>query len=197
MPDHPERQSAFKQLLTAADGEHAAGGDLTSLLILPQPDDTIVQIIARKGQEKRLSQRLSSMVGERFPDRPLAAAIVNETVLAAIAPGEFLAFCQTNDGRELMSTLSQTVGDTASLFDQSHGYGVIRITGRHAYRLLAKGCALDLGPLAFPAPSASRTMIEKIPSVVVKLDEAPTLLVAVVRSFCESFEDWLRDAVKG
>jgi sarcosine oxidase subunit gamma len=196
VPNHPERQFAFKQLLTAADGELATDGDQSSLLIQPQPDCAIVQIIARKGQEERLAQRLSSMVGERFPAHPLAAVIANELVLAAVAPGEFMAFRQADDEPELIVELSAATGDAASNFDQSHGYGVFRVAGRHVYELLAKGSALDLNPLAFAAASASRTTIEGIPSIVVKLDETPTLLVAVTRSFARSFEDWLRDAVK-
>ena len=186
MPEPVERRGPFRNLPTAK------GIDLHAL-----PNCGVFQLIARKDQEKPLAECLRTLTGGALPDRPLAAVAANELIVCALAPRDFWVLSTTADHLKLYAKLMETAGDTASIFDHSHGYAVIQFSGRHAYDVLAKGSVLDLSAHAFPACSASRTMVEKIPALVIKLDAQPTFLIATARSYAESFTDWLNDAVKG
>ena len=153
----------------------------------------MVQIVARRGQGAALRQALAAALGMGMPERPLAAVTGQGITLCAVGPAEIWALGESLDGTALHARLSEAVGDTAALFDQSHGRVLFRLSGPHAADILAKGCPIDFDDRALPAPGACHTVLAHIPVLVVKR-ETHLFDVAVARSYMESFAHWLDEA---
>lgn len=154
----------------------------------------MVQIVARRGQGAALRQALAPALGIDAPDRPLAAVTAEGITLCAVGPAEIWALGEAQDEAALHAKLLAAVGDTASLFDQTHGRVLFRLSGRHAADVLAKGCPIDVDDRVLPAPSACHTVLAHIPVLLVKR-ETHLFDVAVARSYTESFVHWLHEAV--
>jgi methylglutamate dehydrogenase subunit D len=68
---------------------------------------------------------------------------------------------------------------------------VLRLSGRALSETLAKGVQIDLAPAAFPTGSVAVTSIAHIGATLWKVDDRPTIDVAVARSLSNSFLHWL------
>ena len=120
---------------------------------------------------------------------------LSRTVLVcATGPLEYWVFSETHSAQALERRLADELGDTASLFDQSHARFVVRISGDDATRLLAKGTPLDLEAGALPAHGASHSMIEHIPALVARCAIPVYYELSVPRSYAGSYVAWLAEA---
>jgi heterotetrameric sarcosine oxidase gamma subunit len=90
-----------------------------------------------------------------------------------------------------VDSLSRKLEGLASVVDQSDAYGVLRLSGPSILEVLAKGVAIDLSAPAFPAGSVAATVVAHIGVTLWKVDETPTIHVAVARSYAGSFLHWL------
>lgn len=79
----------------------------------------------------------------------------------------------------------------ASVVDQSHAFGVLRLSGPAALATLEKGVQIDLAPDTFPVGHAAVTSIVHVGVTLWKVDDSPTFDIAVTRSFAGSFCHWL------
>lgn len=82
----------------------------------------------------------------------------------------------------------------AVALDLSHGWSRIVISGRHSADLLAKGCALDLHPRAFPAGACAVTGLAGFRIIIVRGPEIRQFDLFVGRSHMSSLREWLMDA---
>jgi len=105
-------------------------------------------------------------------------------------------FSAQHNASELEKQFAEALGDTASLFDQTHGRFVVRISGDDATRLLAKGTSLDLDEGAFPAQGASHTTIEHLPALVVRRANPACFELSVPRSYAGSLLTWFTVAAE-
>jgi sarcosine oxidase subunit gamma len=84
-------------------------------------------------------------------------------------------------------------GVHATLNDVSGGLVALRIGGKDAAALLAKGCTLDLHPKVFKPGQCAQSGIAKAGILLAKVDDE-TFDVYVRRSFAEYLALWLQRA---
>ncbi len=188
-------QSALDHLLKP--GQYPRTGGESSLVIQERPNVTQLQVIARKNQGASLARQLSALLGVGKALAPLEGAEADGVHVYATGPMEYWVFSETHGAQALERRLSDELGDTASLFDQSHARFVVRLSGDGATGLLAKGTPLDLDAGAFPAQWASHTMIEHIPALVARRALPVCYDLSVPHSYAGSFLAWLAEAALG
>ena len=171
-----------------------AGGGVVDLVIQEYPNVTQLQVIARKDQSAALARQISNLLGARKTLVPLEGADKEGIHIYATGPLEYWVFSTKHSAFELEKRLEDKLGDTASLFDQTHGRFVVRISGDDATRLLAKGTSLDLDESAFPIQGASHSMIEHIPVLVVRNTSPACYDLSVPRSYAGSLLAWFSEA---
>ena len=134
----------------------------------------------------------SAVIGPRlgFPvaDRPGRFASADVALLGT-GPGAWLMISETPAPGWAM-TVADDLAGFASVFDQSSGYAILRLSGVGAGALLQKGAFLDLHTDAFPPGSVAVTVIEHIGAILWRPDEN-IFEIAVFRSFASSFWHWL------
>lgn len=147
-------------------------------------------IVARPGCEAAVSRRVEKCPGLTLPATGLAIFGV-EVDLIWSAPGQWLAVAHPGgDPGDLRSSLS----GLAAVTDQSGSRGLVRVSGDRARAALAKGFAIDLDPTVFRKGSAAATSVAHINLQLWQDDELPSYVIAVPRSFSESFWSWLTSA---
>ena len=143
---------------------------------------TQFQVIVRKGKTVAPGKTLS----------PLEGREIDGLFICATGPGDYWVFAGNHDTRAVEALLNEQFGETASLFDQSHGRVMLRIEGPRAAGILAKGSPLDLDTM--PASGAAHTVIEHIPVLVAWRDGFEGVDVSIPRSYAGSFVTWLAEA---
>lgn len=121
----------------------------------------------------------------RFPDM--------EPRVARLGPGEW-TIQGGPSAQEIGGRLSNT---THSVSDETPGKAGWEIRGTKAADLIACGCSLDLHPTVFPAGACTRTLIARIPALIMRASAAPSFVLIVDLSFELYFGDWLADAARG
>ncbi|MHB2208398.1 sarcosine oxidase subunit gamma [Methylobacterium sp. CM6257] len=150
----------------------------------------LATIIVADDQETKLRQILAEQLGLLLP-RAGKTSIEGEKGLVWSAPGQWLAVAEF---RRDLAALAEILRGVAAVTDQSDGRALVRVSGRQARAMLAKGVAVDLHPRAFRAGQAAVTNIAHINAQIWQRDEAPTYDIAVARSFAGSFWSWLTHA---
>jgi sarcosine oxidase subunit gamma len=82
-------------------------------------------------------------------------------------------------------------------FDVSHGRVALSVAGPGAADVINAGCPLDLGPQAFPAGSATRTLLGKAEIILSRPGGVPAFEVECARSFAPYARDFLLEAARG
>lgn len=173
--------SAFANLRAAGTGSGVIARERIGL--------AIATVMLRKGQGAALTAAVREQFDITLPNGPHGSSS-DSTSFLGTGPGRWLV---THDARtpRFVDTLSQKLEGLASVVDQSDAYGVLRLSGPAVLDVLAKGVAVDLSAPAFPAGSVAVTQIAHIGVTLWKVDEAPTIHVAVARSYAGSFLHWL------
>jgi heterotetrameric sarcosine oxidase gamma subunit len=109
-------------------------------------------------------------------------------------PGQWLAMADGEDGAAFEHRLRATLGDLASVSDQSDGRTIIHLSGAHARDVLAKGVPIDLHPRAFRTGDTAITMVAHVGMQFWQVDETPTYELIVPRSFAASVWGWLTES---
>lgn len=143
---------------------------------------TQFQVIVRKGKSTAFGRKLA----------PLEGAEVGGLFICATGPDEYWVMAVKQGASDVETRLLKQFGETASLFDQSHGRAVLRIEGPCAADVLAKGSSLDLDTI--PASGAVHTVIEHIPVLVAWRAGFAGVDISIPRSFAGSFATWLAEA---
>ncbi len=97
-----------------------------------------------------------------------------------IGPGKWLA----------IGPVAPAIAASASVVDQSGGYGVLEISGRDAVATLEKGIGIDLHPREFAPDAVAVTTVAHM-GVIVWRGEGDAWRLAVFRSNAASFWHWL------
>lgn len=176
-----KRESAFAGLRTAGTG----GG----VVAVERTDLAIATVMARRDKSVELGVAIESSFGIELPAG--AKCIGNNGVMfLGTGPGKWLAISETQNS-EFTANLETQLQGLASVADQSGGLGVLRLTGLALLPTLEKGLQIDLAPGAFPTNSVAVTSIAHIGVTLWKIDENPTIDIAVARSLAGSFQHWL------
>jgi sarcosine oxidase subunit gamma len=104
----------------------------------------------------------------------------NGTEYLGVGPGKWLAF----------GPVAPDIAASASVIDQSGGYGVLEISGRDAVATLEKGIGVDLHPREFAPDAVAVTAIAHM-GVILWRGTGDAFRLAVFRSNAASFWHWL------
>lgn len=115
--------------------------------------------------------------------------------LVWLGPDEALLLCDGGETAELCECLRAVLGAAAAAVTEvSDGATCIRLSGRAALAVLAKGCPLDLEEL--PAGSAAQTLLGRL-DVLILVQAQGEVYDLHVRSSLAAFAwDWLADAAR-
>ena len=173
--------SAFAGLRAAGTGDGVVAVERIGL--------AIATIILRRDKLRELA---AAVTANFAIDLPVGAEWTanNGLALLGTGPGKWLAINDSRD-TEFVSNLETQLQGFASVVEQSDGLGVLRLSGRALSETLAKGVQIDLAPAAFPTGSVAVTSIAHIGATLWKVDDRPTIDVAVARSLSNSFLHWL------
>ena len=174
-------ESAFAGLRGAGAGDGVIAVERLGL--------AIATVIQRRGQ----SRELSAAVAANFAlDLPVGAEWTanNGVAWLGTGPEKWLAISESGD-RQFVAKLETKFCDLASVIEQSDALGVLRLTGPALFKALQKGVQIDLAPDAFPTGTVAVTSIAHIGVILWKVDDQPTVDIAVARSLCNSFLHWL------
>jgi methylglutamate dehydrogenase subunit D len=173
--------SAFANLRAAGSGR--------GVIVRERIGLALATVMVRKGQTAALAAAVKEQFDITLPAGPHGSG-GDSTSFLGTGPGRWLV---THDARtpRFVDSLSQRLEGLASVVDQSDAYGVLRLSGPALLDTLAKGVAIDLSAPAFPAGIVAVTHIAHIGATLWKVDEAPTIHVAVARSYAGSFLHWL------
>ena len=145
---------------------------------------------ARKGQAVALKEAVAEAYGVALPE---SSAVAQGPVVIFIGqgPGQWLAVSEALANEALARDLSAKLQGLASISDQSGGRTVLRISGKRAREVLAKGLPIDLDPRAFPLGSAATSVISLMGVQLWQLDDTRSYDIAIFRSLSQSFWRWL------
>ncbi len=176
-----KHESPFAGLRPAGAGSGVVVAERTGL--------AIAAVMARRDKSAELGAAIAHHFGIVLPTGATWAA--NDSVMfLGTGPGKWLAIGDAAHP-DFVANLDAQLQGVASVADQSGALGVLRLTGPALLPVLEKGLQIDLVPGAFPATSVAVTSIAHIGTTLWKVDDTPTIEVAVARSLAGSFRHWL------
>jgi sarcosine oxidase, subunit gamma len=131
---------------------------------------------------------------------PLDVPINRCTVAAGkrtmrLGPDEWLLWAQDREGEQIGREVSASLFQLHhSLVDISHARVTLSVSGTRAALTINSGCALDLSAAAFPAGTATRTLLGKAEIVLARWDAMPSFEIECARSFAGYVQDFLHEA---
>lgn len=132
-------------------------------------------------------------VGVAWPNATGAVASGRADILC-IGPTEWLVSAADSQAGSLLQALSDAFqGSTFRATDVSSALTRMEVEGAHARALLAKGCALDFHPQAFPPQRCARTRFAGMP-MVIRCTQASRFECIVSLSCRDYVMSWLADA---
>ncbi|MFC3208004.1 sarcosine oxidase subunit gamma family protein [Aquamicrobium soli] len=177
-----ERQSPLRPVFQpGSHGNLEAGAGVALSEVQP---DSVVQLAAWPGEEKKLIAAIAAVTGLSLPDGAGGGVAKGGKAAFGVAPGKFMAVSEDDD---LAAAFADAVpAEMGTVTDLSHGRTVIRIEGSRAEWVLAKLFAIDFSPTAFPTGSARSTVHHEIFAQIQRSD-AEQFDLYVFRSFARSF----------
>ena len=152
-----------------------------------------LQLIARNGKAPQLTAGIMTLLGRTSTLAPMEGDGTEELFVCATGPLEYWVLIESEGAAEAVERIRDISRECASLFDQSHGRFVVRLSGPRAQSVLGKGTALDLRPSHFPARGGAHTTIAHIPALVI--GRGPAVFdVSAAASYAGSFVAWLKEA---
>jgi heterotetrameric sarcosine oxidase gamma subunit len=151
---------------------------------------SLCSVLARKGAEAKLTERVSQVFGIELPRAPRYTAS-GAVAFAWAGPLQWLALGNQRESREFESHLRSSFAGVASVIDQSDGRTLVRVSGPRAHCALAKGVLVDLHRNVFQPSHTAITSVANIGVHFWQIDPAPTYEFSVSRSFAVSFCEWL------
>ncbi len=161
--------------------------------IIERTGVSLFQVLARKGADVQLAERVREMFNVALPSTPRCVAS-SPISFAWAGPSQWLALGAQRDCEAFATFLSSLRPNLASAVDQSDGRTIIRVSGPCAREALAKGLHIDLHPSVFRAGDAAITAVSHIGVHFWQLDDVPTYELTTFRSFAIAFCEWLVEA---
>lgn len=137
---------------------------------------------------------VEQVLGQALPIRPNTVSAGQHQVFW-LGPDEWLIVTPAAAAAELAGRLQKATSDThASVNDISGGQVVLILQGAKCRDLLAKGCTLDLHPGAFAVGDCAQSGIARANVLLALVDEMPTFMIVIRRSFSDYLCRWLTHA---
>lgn len=139
-------------------------------------------------------QPVEQVLGQALPTEPNTFSDDRHQVFW-LGPDEWLIVTPAAEATELAERLRQaTSGTHAAVNNISGGQIVLMLKGATCRNLLAKGCTLDLHPGVFAPGDCAQSGLARANVLLALVDEAPTFMIVVRRSFSEYLCRWLSHA---
>lgn len=172
MPDFKsDFKSGFRPTLRPALGAKGAISS-AALKLSPMPEGAIIHVLAAPDAQDMETRLRSLAKGD----------------VRAVSPGQWFIVSEHPMSHGDMKALFAALEPQATGVDQSQGRVRIRVEGKMAERVLAKGTAVDLSLVAFPVGSSATTLIGHIAAHLTRLD-GQVFETVVLRGFAESLWD--------
>jgi methylglutamate dehydrogenase subunit D len=172
--------SSFAGLPTAA----GSGG---GVLATERDGLGIARIAMRTGQGARLAELFRASFRVEPPHGPRRVSH-GDVAVAGVAPETWLA-TRDGAGNDFAQSLRQSLGDCASVSDQSDAYAILRLTGPRVRAALAKLTPIDIHPRSFHVNSVAQTLCGYVNVTLWRLEDSqgdPVFEIWVGRSLAVS-----------
>lgn len=139
-------------------------------------------------------QSVEQVLGQALPVKPNTVSLDQHEVFW-LGPDEWLVATPSGVAAELAGRLKHaSTGIHASVNDISGGQIALMLQGPKCRDLLARGCTLDLHPGVFAVGDCAQSGLAKANVVLALVDDKPTFMVVVRRSFSDYLYRWLAHA---
>jgi sarcosine oxidase, subunit gamma len=167
-----------------------------SVAIVEEPFVTMVDL--RVDPSGPGASAAAQLLGVELPTAASTYAKNGDTTVIWQGPNEWLVTGTALTGPELEARLCEAVAPHGgAAVDVSGQRTTLRLRGSHSRDVLAKGCALDLHPLAFGEGAAAQTMVGQAGVILLAVDGSGFDYRILVRSsFARYLADWLLDAAE-
>lgn len=139
-------------------------------------------------------QVVEQTLGQALPVEPNTCSAA-EHQLFWLGPDEWLLVTPVTAAADLARRLERALSSIhAAVNDVSGGQVALMLQGTGCRELLARGCTLDLHPRVFEVGDCAQSGLAKANVLIALMDDAPTFMVAVRRSFSDYLCRWLAHA---
>ena len=130
-------------------------------------------------------------LGQALPVEPNTVS-VGEHRVCWLGPDEWLVVAPVAAAADLAQRLEGTLSSGhAAVNDVSGGQIALLLEGSGCRDLLARGCTLDLHPRVFRVGDCAQSGLGKAGVLITLVDDTPTFMVVVRRSFSDYLCRWL------
>ena len=144
--------------------------------------------------DKQFIAAVEDVIGQSLPVTPNALSPEPHRVFW-LGPDEWLIVTTAESVTGLVARLGDATSKYhAAVNDISGGLVALIIEGTKTRDILAKGCTLDLHASVFSAGSCAQSGLAKATVLLACLDDTPTFMVVVRRSFSDYLCHWLARA---
>ncbi|MCL8017913.1 sarcosine oxidase subunit gamma [Streptomyces sp. AS02] len=168
-----------------------AGFQVQELPFLTQ----LTQLTLRANPDSPAAKAVESVLGLKLPSAS-RAELNGEVKALWLGPDEWLLVAPAHTGATLAEQLRSAIGDEfATVTDVSAQRTVLSLRGNLTRRILAQGCALDLGPRVAPVGACYTTLLAQTGiTLVIRAEAASSTWLLVRSSFAPYAASWLVDA---
>lgn len=137
---------------------------------------------------------IEEALGQALPVEPNTISTGQHHV-CWLGPDEWLVVTPIAGAAEMAARLEQASASMhAAVNDISGGQIALMLRGRKCRELLARGCPLDLHPREFKPGDCAQSGLARATILIASLDDAPTFMIVVRRSFSDYLCRWLAHA---
>ena len=152
---------------------------------------TAIQVLAFASQYEAAAAAIGKILKIECPVTPGLCNANEHTQVAWNGPNSWMIIASDEAAKRkpggLLKSLQKAVGDIAAVVDQSHGRCGLRLSGKHARRVMAKNTSIDLHPLSFGPGQCALTAVAHMSALVIQVDDEPSYDLFVARSLARSF----------
>ena len=137
---------------------------------------------------------VEEVLGQSLPVAPNTFSIGTHRIFW-LGPDEWLVVTAAVQASTVAERLHEVTSEYhAAVNDTSGGQVAMLLEGSAARRILAKGCTLDLHASVFAVGTCAQSGLAKASVLLGLLDDAPTFMIVVRRSFSDYLCRWLANA---
>jgi sarcosine oxidase subunit gamma len=193
VPERPQRCSALLEAYQT--GTYGAAPEGGPGIQLAERRGLAIIHLAGPGGDEVFAAAVKGCLGISVPVIPNTTASAGDRRLLWLAPTRWLVVSTGDAPAEAVSGLNAALaGLSGAVTDVSSGRTVIRVRGRDARDLLAKGCPLDLHGSRFKPGDCAQSVLGAINVLLHATGDGAAIDLYCARGFALSMWEWLTDA---
>jgi sarcosine oxidase subunit gamma len=193
VPESPQRRSALVEVYQT--GTFGAAPKDGPGIQLAERRGLALLHLAGRGDDEAFRAAVKGCLGCDAPATPNTTAAAGDRCLLWLAPTRWLVVSERDAPEDLERDLGAALaGLSGAVTDVSSGRTVIRVAGRNARDLLAKGCPLDFHGARFKPGDCAQSILGTINVLLHATDDGAAIDLYCARGFALSMWQWLTDA---